>query len=93
MPPLKDTPFPDLSVVLVPLESAVASLFVAERVVLALLLAGAFDIELVLPLIMSAVPFGSREYVVPEIVTASPGFSVVPPPKLYSVVPSRIVAE
>lgn len=64
-----------------------------DPVVVALLLVGVFGIELVFPLMTSAVPFESREYVVPEIVIASPGFNVVPGPRTYSVVPSRTVAE
>lgn len=49
-----------------------------EAVVLALLLAGVLGTVLVLPLMTSAVPFGSREYVVPDTTTESPGFRVVP---------------
>lgn len=64
-----------------------------DPVVLAVLLAGVFGMELVFPLIMSAVPLESSEYVVPEIVIASPGFSVVPGARTYSVVPSRRVGE
>ena len=64
-----------------------------EAVVLALLLAGVLGIVLVLPLITRAVPLGSREYVVPDTITESPGFKVVPWPSTNSVVPSRTVAE
>jgi hypothetical protein len=61
----------------------------ALLVVLALLLAGVRGMVLVCPLITSAVPCLSSEYVVPEIVTDSPGLSVVPGASTYSVVPSR----
>jgi hypothetical protein len=44
--------------------------FFEEPVVLAVLLAGVVGIELVFPLMTSAVPDGSRENVVPDTVTA-----------------------
>ena len=65
----------------------------AKSVILTVLLAGVFDIVLVLPLTTSAVPDGSRKKVVPEIVTASPGLRVVPGPREYWVVPSTTEAE
>lgn len=61
-------------------------------VVLALLLAGRTGMLLVAPLTMSAVPCGSRLYVVPLIVIAWPGRSVIPGARTNSVVPSRVVA-
>ncbi|KAF2689476.1 hypothetical protein K458DRAFT_413754 [Lentithecium fluviatile CBS 122367] len=64
-----------------------------DLVVDALLLAGVFGMVLVFPSIMSAVPLGSREYVVPDTTMDSPGFSVWPSPITNSVVPSRTVAE
>lgn len=65
----------------------------ADRDVLALLLTGVLGNELVLPLMISVVPFGSRLNVVPETTMDWPGFNVVPGPSTYSVVPSRTVPE
>lgn len=60
--------------------------------VLALLLAGMRGILLVWPFMTSAVPWESSEYVVPETVTAEPGFRVTPCASANSVVPSRTLA-